>query len=70
MVDEIATPTDDLDRSASEEGLVRAWRSEQLRRLGLPFVLADAFADVIDWRALSALIERGCPVGLALQIVR
>jgi hypothetical protein len=70
MVDEIATPTDDLDRSASEERLVRAWRSEQLRRLGLPFVLADAFADVIDWRALSALIERGCPVGLALQIVR
>jgi len=70
MVSEIATRTQDLDRSASEEGLVHAWRSEQLRRLGLPFVLADAFADVIDWHALSVLIERGCPVGLALQIVR
>ena len=70
MVSEIATPTQELDRSASDARLVHAWRSEQLRRLGLPFVLADAFADVIDWHALSALIERGCPVGLALQIVR
>jgi hypothetical protein len=70
MVNEIATPTEDLDRSASEDRLVHAWRSEQLRRLGLPFVLADVLADVIDWHALSALIERGCPVGLALAIVR
>jgi hypothetical protein len=70
MVDGRATPTQDLDRSASEARLVHAWRSEQLRSLGLPFVLADAFADVIDWRELSALIERGCPVGLALAIVR
>ena len=69
-MDEIATPTQDLDRGASEAPLVHAWRSEQLRDLGLPFVLADAYADVIDWHALSALIERGCPVGLALQIVR
>ena len=70
MVNEIATPTEDLDRRASEARLVHAWRLEQLRHLGLPFVLADAFADVIDWHALAALIERGCPVGLALQIVR
>ena len=69
-MNEIATPTDDLDLSASEDRLVHAWRSEQLRRLGLPFVLADVFADVIDWHALSALIECGCPVGLALAIVR
>jgi hypothetical protein len=70
MVDEIATPTQDLNRGASEAQLVHAWRSEQLRHLGLPFVLADVLADVIDWHALSALIERGCPVGLALAIVR
>jgi hypothetical protein len=69
MVAEIATPTEAFDRSAREARLVHAWRSEQLRSLGLPSLVADAFADVIDWRALSALIERGCPVGLALEIV-
>jgi hypothetical protein len=70
MVEELATPIQDHDRSASETRLVHAWRSEQLRRLGLPSMLADAFADVIDWHALSALVARGCPLGLALQIVR
>jgi hypothetical protein len=59
-----------LDRDARETLVVREWRAEQLRRLGLPSILAATFADDIDWHALSSLIERGCPLGLALEIVR
>ena len=53
-----------------EEQLVRSWRAEQLRRLGLGSVIADAFADRVDWHALADLIERGCSPELALEIVR
>ena len=61
---------EDLDRDVREALAVRGWRAEQLQRLGLPSVLAETFADDVDWHALSALIERGCPLGLALEIVR
>jgi hypothetical protein len=50
--------------------VVREWRAEQLRRLGVPSILAETFADDVDWHTLSALVERGCPLGLALEIVR
>jgi hypothetical protein len=50
--------------------VVREWRAEQLRRLGVSSILAEPFADDVDWHALSALIERGCPPRLALEIVR
>ena len=63
-------PAEDVDNSIREARRVRAWRAEQLRRLGLPFILADAFADEVDWHAVAALMERGCPLGLAFQIVR
>ena len=54
----ISTAQDeDLDHSVMEALRVRAWRVEQLRHLGLPHTLA-------------ALIERGCPPQLALEIVR
>jgi hypothetical protein len=33
-------------------------------------ILAETFADAVDWHALSALIERGCPLPLAREIVR
>jgi hypothetical protein len=58
---------DDVDQ---EELLVHEWRREQLHRLGLPGILAEAFADLVDWHVLARLVERGCPVGLALEIVR
>jgi hypothetical protein len=58
------------DQKAEENRRVRAWRVEQLRRLGLASALAVAFADVVDWHALAALIDRGCPPELALEIVR
>ncbi len=60
----------DLDSSSDEEELVRAWRVEQLRRLGLPRAFAFLFADLVDWHELAALVGRGCPPLLALEIVR
>jgi hypothetical protein len=61
---------EDLDESASEDMLVRAWRAEQLCRLGLPYVVAETFADLVDWHVVAELVERGCALGLALEIVR
>ncbi len=43
---------------------------EQLRRLALPRILAEAFADLVDWHALANLVEHGCSPELALEIVR
>lgn len=60
----------DLLADHPEELLVHEWRAEQLLRLGLPGILAEAFADIVDWHALAALVERGCPPRLALEIVR
>lgn len=61
--------TNDFDQSSQEKRLVHAWRIEQLRNLGLPFVLAESFADRVDWHSLADLIDRGCPLHLALDIV-
>ena len=71
-MDAISTPTEDeaLDLRESEELIVRAWRAEQLGRLGLPPALAKTLADLVDWHALADLLDRGCPLGLALEIVR
>ena len=49
---------------------VRNWRTEQLVRLGIPASLAEAAAGDIDWHQVAALVHRGCPPGLALQIVQ
>jgi hypothetical protein len=66
----ILMPVEELDERTNEIRRVRAWREEQLRRLGLPSVVAEAFADLVDWHALAALVDRGCPPELALEIVR
>jgi hypothetical protein len=60
---------EELDHKDCEKRRVRDWRVEQLRRLGLPFVLADSYADRLDWHALANLVDRGCPLSLALDIV-
>ena len=52
-----------------EELVVHEWQSEQLRRLGLCDTLAEMFAGTVDWHDLAALLARGCPLGLALEIV-
>lgn len=64
------TEIEEFDHDAREAFLVHAWRTEQLRRLGLSRFLAEAFADLVDWHALAALVERGCSPELALEIVR
>jgi len=69
-MESIVTRTEGLDRSEREALAVRAWRTEQLRRLGLPYILAEAFADLVDWHAIADLVERGCTLSLALDIVR
>jgi hypothetical protein len=53
-----------------EEILVHEWRVEQLQSLGLRAVLAERFAALVDWHDIAALVERGCPPELALEIVR
>ena len=69
-MNESVISAEDLDGDVMEALVVRQWRAEQLRRLGVQSILAETFADAVDWHALSALIERGCPLGLALEIVR
>jgi hypothetical protein len=60
----------DADPGTDEDELVWAWREEQLVRLGLIPALARAFADVVDWHDMAALVRHGCPPQLALEIVR
>ena len=60
---------DDLDIAKErEEVRVRAWRVEQLEKLGLSTIIADAVADSVDWHEVAPLIDRGCPPELALEI--
>ncbi len=68
-MDPLLITAEELDRKDIEWRLVRAWRVEQLQKLGLQFVLADLFADRVDWHTLANLIHRGCPPDLALDIV-
>jgi hypothetical protein len=69
-MESIVTPTESLDRGDREALAVRAWRTEMLRRLGLPYLLAETFADRVDWHAVADLVDRGCSLSLALDIVR
>jgi hypothetical protein len=49
-----------------DEGLlVHNWRATQLKRLGIPRTLADAYADRLDWHQVAKLVHRGCPPLLA-----
>jgi hypothetical protein len=66
---------DDLDDDipevrTDEDILIYEWRAEQLRRLGLPAPQAYAFAELVDWHEIAALVDCGCPPKLALEIVR
>jgi hypothetical protein len=49
---------------------VHEWRVWQLSRLGIPWSLAQAVADHVDWHRVARLVQRGCPPRLALDIVR
>jgi hypothetical protein len=63
-------PEVEFEELTDEEILVNEWRTRQLRRLGLPSVLAEAFADRVDWHEVADLVARGCPPELALEIAR
>jgi hypothetical protein len=70
-MERILTSDAELREHATDEGVrIHAWRAEQLRRLGLPRILAEAFAETIDWHEVADLMSRGCPLGLALEIAR
>jgi hypothetical protein len=51
-----------------DEPLVHDWRVAQLTRLGLPELLAELYADVVDWHQIAKLVQRGCPALLAIRI--
>ena len=59
-----------VEDTRDERLLMHAWCAEQLRRLGVSRILAETFADLVDWHDLEALVARGCPPNLALDIVR
>src|SRR5207253_6535611 len=56
------------DDATDDELLTQSWRAEQLRRLGLTRILAETFAGLVDWHEIAALVARGCPPELALEI--
>jgi hypothetical protein len=59
-------PHEGIDQEASS---VHEWRVRQLTRLGLARPAAEAVADRVDWHAVAKMVERGCPVSLAVAIV-
>ena len=69
-MESILLPAEELDHDDTEMLQVHAWRTEQLRRLGLHRIVAEMFADLVDWHALAELVDRGYPPEVALEIVR
>ncbi len=59
-----------VEDASDEELAVQAWRSEQLRRLGLSRILAETFGGLVDWHEVATLVARGCSPELALEIAR
>ena len=59
-----------LEAIDHDDLLVHEWRVRQLTRLGIPWSLAQAAADPVDWHQVATLVRRGCPPRLALQIIR
>ena len=52
-MNETVIPAEDLDVDVSETLVVREWRAEQLRRLGVPSILAETFADDVTCVAIK-----------------
>jgi hypothetical protein len=51
-----------------DDHVVHRWRVSQLIRLGVPVLLAEVYADRLDWHQIAQLIQHGCPVRLAIRI--
>ena len=63
-------PTEIEIEKESEEIRVYTWRVEQLGKLGLSTLIADAVANLVDWHEVARLVQKGCPPELALEIAR
>jgi hypothetical protein len=61
---------DELERHVREEESVRAWRVEQLTRLGVSRLVAARVASLVDWHEVADLVDRGCRGDLAVEILR
>jgi len=57
-----------IDFEDEEELRVHEWRTDQLHRLGIPRLLAEIFAEDVDWHEVAALVGHGCPPLLAVVI--
>jgi hypothetical protein len=62
-----SAPHEKIDEEART---VHEWRVGQLTRLGLERPVADAVADQVDWHEVAGLVRRGCPVSLAIAIIK
>jgi hypothetical protein len=58
----------DHEAIGHDDLLVHSWRAARLIRLGLPHPLAEVYADRLDWHQIAQLVQRGCPVRLAIRI--
>lgn len=70
MLPPMEEPIDIEIEKKSEEVRVYAWRVEQLGKLGLSTMIADAVASLVDWHDVARLVQQGCPPELALEIAR
>ena len=61
-------PTTGQEAIGHDESPVHNCRASQLERLGVHGLLAEIYADRIDWHQMARLVRRGCPPRLALRI--
>jgi hypothetical protein len=66
----LITDHDLVDGVSDDELAVHVWRADQLQRLGVSRILAHTYARLVDWHEIAALVTRGCPPELALEIAR
>jgi hypothetical protein len=66
----VFSDTELVEDVGDEERAIHEWRVEQLRRVGMPRAVAERFAGIVDWHEIAALVARGCPLELALEIAR
>jgi hypothetical protein len=59
-----------LHETIEEQDRVHKWRVARLESLGIPWPVAEATAGRVDWHQIAALVRRGCPLPLALRILR
>jgi hypothetical protein len=66
---EPAPASPQLEAIDHDDRRVCEWRVARLSGLGIPWPLAQAAADHVDWHQVADLVRRGCPPRLALRIV-